>query len=84
MVDRINEYAEKWLNVSADIRKYLEKNTTEHNLESIREVNKTMVLSDSAEQCAKSVSQQGLADWVKCYFLTFTWRVWTYNQFPMC
>ena len=38
MVDRINEYAEKWLNVSQQIRQYLEKNTTEHNLKSIREV----------------------------------------------
>lgn len=38
MVDRINEYAEKWLNVSAQIRAYLLRNTTEHNLQSIREV----------------------------------------------
>ena len=38
LIDEISRYASKWLNVSSQIREYLMKNTTEDNLDSIREV----------------------------------------------
>eukprot|EP00918_Siedleckia_nematoides_P057595 GHVU01125596.1.p1 GENE.GHVU01125596.1~~GHVU01125596.1.p1 ORF type:complete len:1296 (-),score=180.93 GHVU01125596.1:585-4472(-) len=38
LVDRISEYATKWLNVSAQLRHYLMLNSTVKNLESIREM----------------------------------------------
>ncbi len=38
LVDTISEYARKWLIVSAEIRKYLTKNSTNYNLMDIRQV----------------------------------------------
>ena len=57
MVDRINEYAEKWLNVSAEIRQYLQKNTTEHNLKSIREVRTQPQVHHRGKNTAASSSE---------------------------
>lgn len=38
LLDRISEYAEKWLNVSEELRLYLSRNETVEHLDSIREV----------------------------------------------
>ncbi|GAB1604923.1 ATP-binding cassette sub-family A member 2-like, partial [Argonauta hians] len=38
LLDRINEYAEKWMNVSDELRLYLSRNETAEHLDSIREI----------------------------------------------
>ncbi|KAK3577511.1 hypothetical protein CHS0354_026468 [Potamilus streckersoni] len=37
-VDRVSEYARKWLNVSADLRSYLQQNSTADNLKAIKKM----------------------------------------------
>ena len=43
LLDRISQYATKWLNVSSEIREYLLQNDTKVNLDSIRNVSKTLI-----------------------------------------
>ena len=43
LLDRISQYATKWLNVSAEIGEYLLQNDTKANLDSIRNVRKTVI-----------------------------------------
>ena len=38
LVDTINNYAREWLNISSDLRDYLMKNSTKHNLEAVKQV----------------------------------------------
>ena len=38
LIDTVTTYANKWLNVSKELRAYLELNTTDKNLGEIREV----------------------------------------------
>ena len=38
VLDKVTDYANKWLNISTDIREYLERNTTERNLDMLRKV----------------------------------------------
>ncbi|CAI9718098.1 ATP-binding cassette sub-family A member 2-like isoform X2 [Octopus vulgaris] len=38
LLDRISEYAEKWLNISEELRLYLSRNETAEHLDSIREI----------------------------------------------
>lgn len=40
LIDGMAQYATKWLNVSAQIRDYLEEPSTEQNLQDIREVSR--------------------------------------------
>ena len=44
LVHHVSQYARKWLNVSAQIRDYLDQNSTERNLHDIRQVSQHTTL----------------------------------------